>query len=158
MTPAKLFQRALKVSSTSSGFPSTIPTITEPVTDGVWSILNGEETLELLFFGAGADNNAFDARVVGWSSTGDGKLWIPVSIVEVTATRSAVVGIASQLVINTDRFADTITVNKGVGTAFTVTSDAEPALLVCDISAFQKFQLIFNLTAGTDMNALYRLY
>lgn len=159
MTPISNWLRGLKVSSIDSGFTSTIPTVTEPFADGVHPVLNGAETLEIIFFGAGSDNTAFDARIIGWNKTGEANpLWIPVSIVEATVTRCAVVGIAGTIAINTDRFADTIVINKGVGVAYTVTADAEPSLLVVDISGCEKWQFIGNLTAGTNMNLMYRTY
>lgn len=159
MTPISNWYRGLKISSTDSGFAAVIPTVTEPSGDGVHAVLNGTETLELLLFGAGSDNDAFDARIIGWNRTGEGvPLWMPVSICEVTALRSTVIGIASTVAINTDRFVDTITVNKGVAVAYPVTANAEPSLLVVDISGCEKWQFIGNLSAGTNMNCLYRTY
>lgn len=149
--------RGLAVSSTTNSFASTIPTVTEPVADGVHKIPDGHNTLELLLFGAGNDNTAFDARIVGWDQTGEGPpLWLPASIVEVTATRSAVVGVAGSSAINTDRFADTITINKGTGYAETATSDAEGVRLIVDITNFDRWQFLGNLSAGTNMNCLFR--
>lgn len=159
MTPIANWYRGLKISATDSGFTAYIPTVTEPVTDGVHPVLNGAETLELLMFGAGNDNDAFDGRVIGWNRTGEASpLWVPTSICEFTCLRSTVVGIAGTIAINTDRFVDTITINKGVGVAYSVTANAEPSLLVVDISGCEKWQFIGNLTAGTNMNCLYRTY
>lgn len=158
-TPAAKYFRALKVNNTASSFSATVATITEPSNDGVIVNANGYETMDLLLFGAGSDDQTFDARVIGWRSTGGGvPLWIPSVIVEVSCTLSAAVGIAGCDMINTDRFVDIVTINKGIGVASTVLSDASGSMLTIDISGFAKLELTFDLTGNTNCNALVAMF
>lgn len=182
MTPVQVLRRALAVNSAASSFAAKIPTVTRPFADGVIVIRNFEDTLDLYPFGAGNDNTTFDLRVTGWRQAipsgseyriGTGAknafvdsnghnasvLWIPAPIVEVTCTNSAIIGIAGAVAINTDRFADTIVINKGIGVVSTVIADSGCAVLTCDVSGYELIEITTSTTSSaTNGNALYSLY
>ncbi len=180
-TPAQDLRRALAVNSTATSFASKIPTVTKPFADGLIAVANGEDTLDLFPFGAGADDITFDIRVTGWRRTvpssseyrigvgaksafldsngaNAGVLWLPTPIVEASCVCSAIIGIAGAVAINTDRFVDAITITKGVGVAPTVTADSGAAMLKCDVTGFALIEVTFDSTGSTNSNALYALY
>lgn len=177
-TPAQVFRRALAVNSAASSFAAKIPTVTKPFADGVILIPNGEDTLDLFPFGAGSDNDTFDIRVTGWRKAVPassevrlgaggknafielvgGVLWLPSPIVEASCTISAILGVAGAVAVATDRFADTLAINKGIGVANTVTSDSGPAMLTCDVTGFELIEITFDMTGATNGNALYSLF
>lgn len=158
-TPAAKYFRAFKVNNTATSFSATVATATEPQNDGVVENTNGAETLDAIFFGAGADNTTFDARIIGWRVTGASRpLWIPTVIVEVSATLCAAVGVAGYEMVNTDRFVDTLTINKGIGVASTVLADASGSVLTIDISGYSKIEVTGDLTGATNLNALVALF
>ncbi len=156
------FQRARATSSTDTSFPSRVATTTRPSSDGVFETRSFGEftrgTLVLAPFGAGSDNTTFDMRVIAWRPTSPNGLWVPTIVCQVSCTLSAAVGVAASDVLNTDRFADTITLgigNAGIDcqvfspandTAGHVTLDAKGATLI---------EVTFDMTGATSGNALY---
>lgn len=158
-TPAAQYFRAFQVNNTATSFSATVATATEPANDGVIVVPNGATTMDLLFFGAGADNTTFDARIIGWRSTGAGRpLWIPSIIVEVSTILCAAVGVAGYSMINTDRFADTITKNFGLCAIVPVLADSSGSLVTIDVSGMAKVEMTVDLTGATNANALYALF
>jgi hypothetical protein len=175
-TFADSLRRVCVTNVTDSSFDSLIPTTTEPTTaliDGVIELGNSDivsNNLLLLFFGAGADDSTFSARLVGWkpaiatpTATGT-TLWVPVPLCQFNVILSTAVGVADAVVINTDRFADTITVTMGneltdVTVISPATSTAAVANVIAsalvDMKGFRKFQMIFDMTGATNGNALY---
>lgn len=151
------FVKLLTTNATDANFASKVPTATEPTGAGALDLPRGgggqvRENLLLLFFGVGADNTTFDARVIGWRKVST--LWMPVTLCEVSCTLSAVVGVAGQPVVDTERFADTITVNKGLGAVYTPTADAQAAMLLVASEGCAKVEVIFDMTGATSGNAL----
>jgi hypothetical protein len=172
-TPPQVFRRALAVNSTATSFAAKIPTVTRPFADGV-IMVNGADTLEVQPFGAGSDNDTFDIRVTGWRKAvpsspeqrlgpggrsafiepAGGVLWIPKVICEISCTLSAIIGIAGAVAINTDRSADTLTLNKGVALLDTVVADSAGASFLCDVSGSELIEITFDMTGATNGNAL----
>lgn len=181
---ARPYRKALAANSNDSSFPSRVPTIAEPTGDGVidlgWqrpSISGGTvpQYMQVLPYGLGSDNDAFDMRVIGWRHVGSTSpqeatraLWVPTVMVEVTCTISAAVGVAGSQVLNTERFADTITV-KAAGWEPTYTADTTRAGSVLIFSpvndvvawfkvlldGYEKVEFTFDQTTNTPtMNAL----
>lgn len=176
------------VNCTDTSFPSKIPTVTEP--SGVGATAGGAAVIDLInsgsnrfvgsmqnginlvFFGAGSDTNTFSCRGIGWSCisdspalaiTDDTRLWIPTPLFEVSVALSVQVGIAGKSVINTDRFADAIsitttTANQGVDVDVRSPANDTMAEMYVDLRGHMKFELIFDCTGATDCNALYRLF
>ena len=119
----RAFKKAWATNADTSAFASRIPTTTEPSNDGVVSLRASDAGVVvparvlLLPYGLGADNDAFSMRVIGWRRIGSGVspanvLWIPIILGEFACTISAAVGVVGSPVLNTERFADTITVVK----------------------------------------------
>lgn len=183
VTLARPYRKALTTNDNSSSFASKIPTLTEPVNDGVidlgWFRSNVAaggtvpQTMRVLPYGLGSDNDVFDMRVISWRHVGTpgyppAGLWVPTIEVAVTCTISAAVGVAASPVLNTERFADTITI-KSAGFEPTYTADTTRAgtvrvfsaasdliawfeLLLCGA---EKVEFTFDQTTGSPtMNAL----
>ena len=183
-------ERAFETNSTASSFTSLIPTVTEPAgvrvgetgAAGVFNLLPDGKGLVpdkalVSFFGAGNDNDTFDARLVGWDRIGShptSTLWVPRILASFSCTVSQMVGIAGSKVINTDRFVDTITLNAvagdpvfpdidGGGNAASggtvqIFSPANNlmAYVSVPILGCEKLQFIFDSTGATNANALFR--
>lgn len=116
------FTKALATNANTSSFASKIPTVTEPSGDGIHDIrgpgLEVPQRILLLPYGLGSDNDVFDMRLIGWKriyvdSKTKPTLWVPMVLAGLSATISAAVGVANSPVLNTERFADTITVTSG---------------------------------------------
>lgn len=165
MTPPRLISKALLTQGVAASFASKIPTVTPPINDGVHTNEAGDETLEVYPFGLGANNTTFDFQIIGWrrTSKNPGAQWVNTVIVECTATlSSAQLGCpagGSEGAIPTQFYADTITVNKGVGTAPSITGDAGCAVLICDITGFDRWEFSGSTTSSaTNYNAEYCSY
>ena len=168
------FKKALTTNATDTSFASKVPTLTEPVNDGVIDLPNviGEVSSKIMIlpYGLGADNDAFSMRVIGWrkivtSIAGVATaLWIPVPLITCACTISAVVGVASSPVLATERFADTITVTDDFTpdiVAYEVKSPTGDiiARLVLELFGFAKLEFTFDQTTNTPtMNALWTTY
>lgn len=166
--------RALTTNSSDSGFPSRIPTITEPSGNGVIDLVNNgslvPERLRIWPFGLGANNDAFSVRLIGWHKVGTVYpfLWVPTIFAELGAVMGNVTGIAGAPVLNTEFFADTLTiVSEGTFTAdvtrfgsirlYSPANDT-PAHAVIPLEPFDKIELTFDQTTNTPtMNALISL-
>lgn len=105
----------------ATSFASKIPTITKPAASSTVAIIdlvndfgNGGMVptwWKFEFLLLGADNDVASFRFIGWNratgnSTAD--LWVPQTFAEFSCTASAMVGIASTAVLNTERWCDTI--------------------------------------------------
>ncbi len=171
------FRKARSVNATDSSFPAKAMTETEPKGDA--GTATGASIIDLCTEGAiaqngmvvmpyalGADNDTFNLRVYGWRKVGTENttrnLWRPCLLVEVACTISADVGVAGCIVLNTERFADTIALTTGnddiTVSIISPTGDVAGHFTV-DLEGFQKAELTFDLgaTAPTSMNALIAL-
>ena len=171
------FVRARTVNQTSNGYVSKIPTITEPAADTGSATASAAISLTdagardgagyngvlIMPYAIGSDDNTFSMRVIGWRTVGEATngvfLWIPVLLCELACTCSTVVGIAGREVLNTERFADTITITYGNANvsveAFSPANNVTAHAIV-DLKGNQKFELSFT-TGGsaTSCNALW---
>lgn len=177
---ARAFQKALTTNNNDSAFASRIPTITEPVNDGVIT-LGGEvaERILVLPYGLGSDNDAFSLRVIGWRHIGPGvpqsiPLWVPVILGEFACICSTIVGVATAPVLNTERFCDTITpvaarlADRVIAAGTAVNSDcailsptgnAGIAALELKLKGYEKVEFTFDQTTGTPtMNCLISFF
>ncbi len=183
ITACRVYRKALTANNNDSSFASKIPTVTEPTNDGVIDLKGTGSTIpqwmDVLPYGLGGDNDAFDMRVIGWRHIGElgpqaalKALWIPTILVEVTCTISAAVGIAGAVVLNTERFADTITI-KSAGFEPTITADTTRqgtvvvfsavndliAWFALELRGMEKVEFTFDQTTQTPtMNALISFY
>lgn len=180
-TLAERFFKARSVNETSNGYRSLIPTVTEPSGDAGTatgaSILDnqrgggaGQNCIRVLPYAIGSNNNTFSLRVIGWDYVGNNpnpgevrRLWIPTPLCEVACTISSTqVGIVNSQVLNTEMFADTISLTYGnlnVGIDIVSTAADIVAHFVLDLKGCQKYELIFT-TGGsaTSCNALIKKY
>ena len=171
------WQKARSVNATDTSFPSKIPTVTEPKGDA--GTATGASVIEtglasghwanavvLVPYAIGDDDDVFAMRVIGWSrmkgptpATRD--LWIPTILAELTCTVSTAVGIAGAAVLNTERFADTITLvtgNDDISVDITSPTGNVIAHATVDLKGFSKIELTFDMTTGdpTSANCLLR--
>lgn len=173
-------KRALTTNAATSSFASKVPTVTEPTNDGVINLILGggaviHEWMLLWPIGLGADNDAFSLRVLGWRKISQGQgvtdtLWMPTLLYEFSCTISAAVGVAASPVLNTERFADTITIvtqgkytdadSGGVSTRGNVEVTSPTNDLIAHVKAplkgMEKIEFQFDQTTNTPtMNVLY---
>ena len=153
----------LSTNDSSTSFASRIPTGTRPTANIVepqGSIASN--LIQIVFFGAGSDDQTFDARLIGWNSTNTGSstsLWVPTPLAGFSCTLSTAVGIASRDAVATDRFADTIsgaTYNPSGGVEIVSPTGDIIAHVVVDIKGSEIVQLDFDMTGATNGNAFYR--
>lgn len=170
------WRKALAANASTSSFAAKVATLTEPSGDGVASLTTvpgGEVPCHVLLlpYGLGADDDAFSLRLVGWRRIGSGPypgvLWVPTTLAELSCTISTSVGVAAAPVINTERFADTITIvanmeptttadTTRMGT-FTIFSPANntPAWAMIPTQGVEKLEFLFDQTTNTPtMNCL----
>jgi hypothetical protein len=164
MAQSNNYRKALATNSTSSSYASKVPTITEPATNsdnGIYDV-RVAETLEILPYGIGANNDTFNMRVIGWRQIGPQAtaLWIPEILADLAVTLSNSVGVAGATIIATERFADAITVTSGNPAAVVGTTTAEtPLKATISVAGYNKIEFDFDITGTTtSMNALFVLY
>ncbi len=153
------WRKARSTNATDSAFPSRVPTTTEPVGEGVIDLRQQTPVnLALLFYGTGADNATFDARVIGWQKVGG--LWVPVTLLQAACTLSAAVGVALAEVTNSERFADTITLSliasSGVDAWAKSPTNDTIGMALADVVGMAKAEVIFDLGTATGANALVK--
>lgn len=162
-TPIYDFAKVRATNSTQSGgFASKVATATEPSGAGVLDMRQGGasrsyNSLLLVPYALADNNGTFSVRVWGWRLASD--LWVPVLLCEVACTACAAVGVADKTVLNTERFADTLTLtygNANVSVELLSPANDLTGHVLLDAKGFQYVEVIFNLTANvTSMNALY---
>jgi hypothetical protein len=149
------FAKVRSANSTDATFAARPPTVTQPAGDGViaWA---GKDSLLLLTYGAGADNSTVDVRVLGWQQIAG--LWVPAFLCQATFTLSAIVGVAGQAVLNTERFADTVSITNGIGVGGTPVGDSAPATLEVPVGPYDLVEVLFDLGTATSANCLYSAF
>jgi len=145
--------------STATSFASLTPTTTTPSGDGVVKIANAHgRSLRLMLIGEGADNATGNFRVVEWYPVTNGTgltLYIPVHLIDVSVILSAAVGIAGSVVLNTERFADTITYTAGtLDYELTSPADDRPGMLAVRHRGASHIQVLTDIVTATSLNAL----
>ncbi len=155
-----------------------MPTITEPVNDGVIILADGSGQIvpcraKFWFIGLGSDNDAFSVRIIGWTRVDLDTmrpLWVPSLIAEYAVVVSAAVGVAGAAVLNTERFADTIApvathqgdlviaAGTAINSEFQVLSPTGDVIghVVMPLFGFEKLEFTFANTTGTPTkNVIY---
>lgn len=169
--------RARATSATDNGYPTRAPTLTAPsgigdaaaqTTSAVWDIGPADETHNgavINFFGAGADNATFSARIIKWrkapgNGTTQADTWIPTVLAELACTLSTQVGVAGGVIVATDRLVDTIsltgtTANDDVSISIVSPANNTMGEVTIDLSGVERLEITFT-TGGsaTDCNAL----
>ena|SRR3990167_10756306 len=157
-TLSRDWTKALTTNSTDASFDSLIPTVTEPVGDGVVSVATlgqTENNVIVILYGTGNADTTFSHRLTGWTHLGT--LWVPSPIIEIAATLGTAVGVSGELVANTEKFVDTITKTAGPSTAELLSpADNRIAWYMIDSLGFEKLEFGFDMTGATNANALFR--
>ena len=149
----------LAANSTAAGADAPSPTTTEPTGEDVLSVAGNY--MVLAFYGVGADNSTGSCGLYGWRNANG--LWIPFHLIDLDFTLSAEVGVAGAEVLDTERFADSISVGTVTGPTLgdqvwqglaTEGSDITAHAYIATLG-FPKIQLdVFKGTA-TSVNALH---
>lgn len=176
-------RKALSTDSTATSFASKVPTITEPTGNGIIEFRGRQggpvpRWLLLWPYATSGDDDTMDMRVWGWRRAlgAASHLWMPDLLGQFTCTMGTMVGVASQLIVATERFADTIinhaTISGGQPTTTDVVSAAAASTggtwitspgnnligrIKLSINGCEKIEVLFDSTAAgtTAMNALY---
>lgn len=167
--------RALTTNSSASSFASKVYTVTEPSGNGIVELIRDggglvPQRVKLWPIGLGSENDAFSLRIIGWEKIGQGAApatgWIPTIVAELACIVGTAVGVASSPVLNTERFADTITIvteptitaattRQGTVELTSPTNDLIAHAKVW-IEGFHKLEFTFDQTTGTPtMNVLF---
>lgn len=115
---------------------------------------------KLVFFGAGNENAQFYANIYGFAPVNGGTntQWVPTLIARLLCTLSAVVGQSGQLITDTDRFCDSISLIEGDPT-IKIVSDVNNriASVLVDLEGSHYLAVKFDWTslASSSTNANY---
>jgi hypothetical protein len=158
----------------TGSYVSRIPTVTEPIQDGVIDLWQQSAIVQrhvmVIPYGLGTVDDTFLMRILAWRLIGDydtpkGDLWIPTVIGEYGCTLGALTGVAGAPILNTELFVDAITItSEGTYTAVTTRTgatriyapgdDLVAHLVVC-LDGAQKVEFLFQQSTNTPtMNAL----
>lgn len=163
-------QKFLKTAdSTDTSFPSKIPTLTEPVGNGVLELGQfgavSQNGVVLLPYATAGNNDTFSIRLIGWRKIGtapDVAMWIPVVLCELACICCAATGVTGGAILATERFVDSLTIVTGnANVSIDVVSPLGDVIAhaVADTKGCQKIEATFDSTAAgaTAMNCLVAL-
>lgn len=161
MTRHSDWAKALAANSTDTSFAALAPTTTMPSTGVVNMLSAGAQysgvpnNLLLAFYGTGAENTTYSARVTGWSKIDT--LWVPAPLAELACTLGTAVGVAGASVVATERFADTITQASGAASiVISSLADNRVGWVLIDPLGHELVQVSFDMTGATNGNAIYK--
>lgn len=163
-TSVASYAKLLSANSTASSFASVASTTTDPSSNSGFLTLCPPagpvpNSIILMPFGAGSDDQTFDMRVIGWLPFGSPySYWVPTILWQGTCTLSTAVGVAGQTTVATDRYADTIDTDIGTdGVTCSRLSNAanQPASVLVDLRGHRLIQIDFDMTGATNGNCLY---
>lgn len=189
-TRANPFRKGRSVNATNTAFPFRGTSTTNPFTanpSGDAGTATGSCVIELtdqdvggsaqngaefIFYGVGADNTTFSARIYGISTmqtsgrtsvTPQTNLWIYVPLVELACTLSVqMTGQDNRVITGTENFADTLAIvgtTAVAGVDVNVTSPANDTIakIYADLWGFQGFEVTYDMTGATSGNCAFRL-
>ena len=159
------FRKLYATNPTSTAFAAIVQSTTDPAGDGVFTLGRPgagsvPDSVAILFFGVGADNTTFDARVIGYrylppSSDTEVGSWVAELLCQVSCTLSAgLPGLASTPVNASQLYCDTVSVTNGIGIVGDVVTDVLPARLVVPAEGCSRIKVVFDMTGATSGNAL----
>lgn len=163
---ARSYARLLATNATDSSFAARIPTTTTPAAAGVITLAAvgqpGPGELCLLFYGVGADNTTFDARVIGWRPAvvdGSTTLWVHDLIAQVQLIISTTqLGVAGTGVTASNFFCDTATLANGIAVCDNPVANSSPASVTVGVEGYPLVEVLFDMTGATSGNALWAAY
>jgi hypothetical protein len=147
----RAFNRFLSANSAASDFASlnsvsAVPTGARPCPPGF---------IHLVPFGTGSDNNTFSMRLVGVRKVADSE-YLLIPLAQWACTLCADVGEAAKVILNTERFCDTITQTFGPGGNQVVAPGSDVrGYIVADPMDCGHYLLDFDMGTATDANALF---
>lgn len=184
LTQAAVWRKARSVNYATNGFRTIIPTATDP--RGTGATDTGASAIDIENLGTGAavqnsvfvkpyaignDDVTFSIRTWIWTPTAPVPsvpgsnttiLFDPTMLCELSCIASTVVGVAGRDVLNTERFADTMTLtagNSNVSVEFLSNTSNLAGWFRVDIMG--PFWLDFDFTTGgsaTSCNCLWRMF
>lgn len=168
--------RACPVNANSSGFTTkSAASVTRPTGNFVVPLVPDGPSftipsrVRIWPIGLGSNDDAFSIRIWSWTRIGSGPspgiLWVPSELGEYSCTLGNFTGVAGSPVLNTEFFADTITVvsepttvanttNAGTTEVFSPANDT-PAWIELRLRGVELLEFDFDQTTNTPtMNAL----
>jgi hypothetical protein len=152
------YKVAFGTNLTSASFGALNETATEPTGDGVINVdpmCSGHVSsqVRVLPFGDDAANETFNGRIVHWAKDQAKGVWIPSELLTFACTLGAAT------LVNTEFFADTITLTSGLTTDTTLVSPADDtrAWLLTDIMGAEKIQFQVDMVTALNANFYYHL-
>ena len=169
-TRTSAFRKTHATNATDASFLSKVPTVTAPSGAGVIELSNeqlqGPNGVKLMFFGAGADNNTLDVRIILWNKiriNQNFEEWVPMPCAQLTCTLSTQTGSANGL-DTTNRMVDTIVTHATIpiGTAGKDWDISSPANniaghIVIAAKGAMMIEVNFAVVTATDGNCLLGL-
>lgn len=165
-TEARSYARLLATNATDTSFAARIPTTTKPAAAGVIELAHvgqhGPSELCLLFYGVGANDTTFDARIIGWRPVevdGATTLWVHDLIAQVQLIISTTqLGVAGTGVLATSFFCDTASVANGIAVCDNPVANSSPASVTVGVDGYPLVEVQFDMTGATSGNALWAAY
>lgn len=173
MTTSHPWRKLKATNFTDTSFADKKSVATRPTGDGVLDAFSPkgppephgiavQNWLLLRFFGAGASDQTFSARVWGWrpSLSAAGALvgYDPMLLAEFALTLSAAAGVAGQNILSTDLEVDTITLTHGASADVQIVSpalDIRGAWAAVDMRGCLFPEIQFDMTGATSGNVLW---
>lgn len=168
-TIASSWQRLFATNSTASSFASRAETLTRPVHSSTQGIIEmspgggaGPNGLMLLFFGTDANNENFNARILGWdySLLAGVEVWNFVVLCQFAVTLGNIAGVAGGEVSATGFVADTIALTYGnddVSVDITSPANDVRAHAILDTKGCRIVEVQFDMnSSAASANCLYR--
>jgi hypothetical protein len=147
------FTKLFAANTAAATITALVPTATEPTGNGVLDAMTnwaGANAAFLQFFGTrtAADDETLTAKVTGWRLMGT--LWVPVPLLALALTQGTSVGVASQPVVATEYFADTVTASTAFTSAYELISPADNTIAGVKVDFFGCRKLQVQLAKGTN--------
>ncbi len=168
-TLVRRLKKVYSTNQTGSSITSPSPTTTIPTTGIIPAIYtvdtggflaSGGNQYLFYFYAIGANNVTGKAQINGWRKVDNGTLWIPMPLIQVDLIFGASTGVAASDVLDTERFADTITLTSGKNytAAYEIiiagTPDDTVAGLAVDVKGAELIQVQVSVGTATSVNAL----
>ncbi len=167
-TMAGRWQRTHTTNSTATSFATRNETLVQPVGEGIIEMSGNSEAnavpngITMLFFGTSADNQNFNARVLGWdfSLVAGVQVWNYVMLCQFAVTLGNLAGAAGGEITTTGFVADTIALTYGnddVSVDIVSPANDIRAHAVIDAKGFRKLEVLFDRnSSAASCNCLYR--
>ena len=156
-TAASEWTKLLSANSTDDAFDTVVPTTTKPIAASGLAVIEWNkrgfdaDLLALKFFGEDTNDDAFDARVWGWTEN-EGGVWEPTLLAQFAVT-------LGNIARGSNHFdADTLAITYGNTDLVKVSSPANdlPAYAVIDPLGSKLVSVEFDVSSAAGANGFYR--